>query len=247
MTLLLTTALFLPLFPFSMALNWLLARLANPIARSMFLLLWPQIGIMMLSLTSQRISNGMVVWALLSSAFYALRLLTVRDLGLWAGFLASSALALVWGLAVHGSVLEMRIFVFAFSLPPALLALLTWPLAERFGAAFAGVYGGLAGSLPRLSGVLVFAVLAAIATPPSPGFFVMLDLLNKLDWPIAPGVLMIWLLWGWAATKLLQGFISGADGAGQVTGDIGRTAAALYMGLISAFVVTGLFLTGGLL
>lgn len=246
MTLLLAAALFLPLFPFSMPLNWLLARLANPVVRFMLVLLWPQIGIAVLSLEPHKISNGMVVWALLSSMFYALRLLTVRDLGLWAGFLASSALALIWGLAVHGSVLEMQISAFAFSLPAALLALLTWPLTERFGAAFAGLYGGLVNSLPRLSGVLVFAVLAAIATPPSPGFFAMLDLLNKLDWPMAPGVLVIWLLWGWAATKLLQGFISGADGVEEAVMDIGRTAAALYMGLISAFVVTGLILTGGM-
>lgn len=246
MTLLLAAALFLPLFPFSILLNWLLARLVNPVARFTLLLLWPQIGIAVLSLASQRISNGMVVWALLSSVLYALRMLTVRDLGIWAGFLASSALALIWGLAVHGSVLEMQIFAFAFSLPAALLALLTWPLTERFGAAFAGLYGGLASRLPRLSGVLAFAVLAAVSTPPAPGFFAMLDLLNKLGWPIAPAVLVIWLLWSWAATKLLQGFITGANGVEEAVMDIGRTTTTLYMVLISAFVATGLFLTGGM-
>lgn len=247
MTLLLATALFLPLFPFSMPLNWLLARLANPVARSMLLLLWPQIGIALLSLASQKIPDGMVVWALLSSGFYALRLLTVRDLGLWAGFLASSALALVWGLAVHGSsVLEMQMFAFAFSLPAALLALLTGTLTERFGTAFAGLYGGLASSLPRLSGMLVFTMLAAIATPPSPSFFAMLDLLDKLGWPIVPGVLVSWLLWSWAAVKLLEGFISGVNGVEEAGMDVGRTATALYMGLISTFVVTGLFLMRGL-
>ena len=246
MTLLLVAMLFLPLFPFSMLLNWLLKRLTSPVVRFLFLLLWPQIGILVLSLAAQKITNGIVVWALLSSAFYALRLLTVRDLGLWAGFVASSALALIWGLAVQGSVLEMQIYAFAFSLPAALLSLLTWPLTRRFGAAFAGLYCGLANSLPKLSGVLVFTILAAIATPPSPGFFAMLGLLNRLDWKIAPIVLFIWLLWGWAATKLMQGFISGEGGVEAVT-DINVTTTVLYTGLMGIFVVAGLFLTGGVL
>lgn len=246
MTLLLATALFLPLYPFSILPNWLLARLVNPVARFLFLLLWPQIGIILLSLASQKITQGMVVWALLSSMFYALRLLTVRDLGLWAGFAFSSALALTWGLAGHGSMFEMQIFVIAFSLPVALLALLTRPLIERFGAAFAGLHCGLASSLPRLSGVLVFTMLAVIATPPAPGFFVMLGLLNRLDWPIASGVLVIWLLWGWSATRLIQGFISGDDRAENVM-DIGKATTVLYTGLMGVFIVAGLYLTGGVL
>lgn len=246
MTLLLAATLFLPLFPFSILLNWVLKRVTNPIVRFLLLLLWPQIGIAVLGLASQKITNGIVTWALLSSMFYAIRLLTVRDLGLWAGFIASSALALTWGFARHGSELEMRMFAFSFSLPAALLGLLTWPLTERFGAAFAGLYSGLASLLPKLSGVLVVTVFAAIATPPLPGFFAMLGLLNKLDWPAAPVVLMIWLLWGWAATKLLQGFISGRDHV-EAVADIGRTASVLYMSLMAVFAVAGIFLTGGML
>ena len=74
----------------------------------------------------------------------------------------------------------------------------------------------------------------------------MLGLLNRLDWKIAPIVLFIWLLWGWAATKLMQGFISGEGGVEAVT-DINVTTTVLYTGLMGIFVVAGLFLTGGVL
>ena len=243
MTLILLAALFLPLFPFSALLNWLLTRMHNHFVRFLLLLLWPQIGVLLLGVSAQPVPQGFVMWALASSVLYALRLLTVRDLGLWAGFIASSALALTWGFASQDELLEMQVFVFWFSLPAALLALLAWPLARRFGAAFAGLHGSLVGSVPRLSGLLVFTILAAIATPPSPGFFVMLDLLNKLGWPMAPGVLLIWLLWGWAATRLMQGFVFGEDRATPVA-DIGNAVTLLYTSTLGVFVVAGFFLTG---
>lgn len=245
MTLMLAAALFLPLFPFSIALNGVLTRLRHPVARFVVLLLWPQIGVLLLRLADQPVPAIFIAWALASSALYALRLLTVRDLGLWAGFLASSALALTWGFAERNAGgVTMHLFALWFSLPAALLALLAGPLAKRFGAAYAGLQGGLAASVPRLSGLLVLTVLAAIATPPSPGFFAMLDLLRHLNWSAMPVVLAVWLLWGWAATQLMQGFVFGETRATPVA-DIGRASALAYSGALGTFIVTGLYLTGG--
>ncbi len=246
MALTLAAAFFLPLFPFSIVLNGMLMRLNNPYARFLLLLLWPQIGIVALSFTNQIIPGYMVIWALISSAHYAFRLLTIRDLGLWAGFLASSSLALTWGLAAHHAPIEMHFFALWFSLPAALLALLTGPLVKRFGAAYTGLYGGLASSMPRLSILLVVTVFAAIATPPSPGFFAMLTLLQRLSWPSAIGVLIIWLFWSWAASKLMQGFVFGSDRRHGMP-DLGRTSTLLYMSVLCAFVFTGLYITGGTL
>lgn len=246
MTLLLAAALFLPLFPFSIALNGVLMRLRHPVARCVVLLLWPQIGVLLLRLADQPVPEIFIVWALASSMLYALRLLTVRDLGLWAGFLASSSLALTWGFADRDAGgLTMHLFALWFSLPAALLALLAGPLAQRFGAAYAGLHGGLAASVPRLSGLLVLTVLAAIATPPSPGFFALLDLLQRLHWPAAPVVLAIWLLWGWATTQLMQGFVFSETRATPVA-DIARAAALLFSGALGAFIVAGLYLTKGM-
>lgn len=245
MLLILAVALFLPLFPFSILLNGVLARLRHPLARFVVLLLWPHIGVLLLRLADQPVPGFFIAWALASSALYALRLLTVRDLGLWAGFLASSALPLTWGLADRDAGgLAMHLFALWFSLPAALLALLAGPLAKRFGAAYSGLQGGLATSVPRLSGLLVLTALAAIATPPSPGFFAMLDLLQRMNWSAMPVVLAIWLFWGWAAAKLMQGFAIGEARATPVA-DIGRTSALAFTGALGVFIITGLYLTGG--
>lgn len=245
MTLLLIAGLFLPLFPLSIVLNVAVTRLRHPVARFVLLLLWPQLGVMALQAAGQDVPSAFVPWALLSAGFYALRLLTVRDLGLWASFLATSALALTWALANGGaSIAELRFFAFWFSLPAALLALLTGPLSRRFGAAYAGLPGGLAGMLPRLSGVLVLAALAGVATPPFPTFFAMLGLLQRLGWSAALGTVFIWLIWGWAAIRLVQGFVVGPARQGSID-DIGRPSTLAYASLLVAFVAAGLYLTGG--
>lgn len=245
MTLALLAALFLPLFPLSIVLNAALTRLRAPAARAALLLAWPQFGAALLA-AQPTVPDMFAAWALLSAAFYALRLLTVRDLGLWAGFVACSALALTWQLAAAGAAAaELHLFAFWFSLPAALLALLAGPIARRLGAAYAGLHRDLAAQLPRLSLVLVVLILAAIATPPFPGFFAMLDLLAGLGAPAALGVLAVWLLWGWAATALLQGFVAGSGARTVAGGDLTRGGALAYAAALSAFAAAGLQLTGG--
>lgn len=245
MTLLLIASLFLPLFPLSIVLNGALTKLRHPAARGALLLLWPQVGIGLLQIVPFAIPSYFVPWALLTSGLYALRLLTVRDMGHWAGFLATSGLALTWALAAAGAdITDLHLFAFWFSLPPALITLLAYPLTRRFGAAYAGLQGGLIGSLPRLSGVLAVTVLAAVATPPFPGFFALLRVLHALDWTGAVAGLAIWLIWGWAATKLLQGFIFGADRT-TPGNDIGPTSTLAFTGVLGIFVAAGLYLTGG--
>lgn len=237
--------LFLPLFPFSMLLNLIHARLRWPVARFVLFIAWPQIGVAILNLADSDIPAFVVPWALATSALYALRMLTVRDLGLWAGFLATSVLPLTWALAQSGAPADnLYLFAFWFSLPAALLVLLTRPLIERFGAAYAGLPGGLSATLPRLSAVLVVTLLAAIATPPFPGFFAMLDLLPRISASADVAILLIWLVWGWAATRLLQGFVVGAAQPALID-DIGRQSTWAYMGVLCALVIAGLYLTGG--
>lgn len=245
MTYAFVAALFLPVFPFSMLLNLILARLRWPVARAVVLLIWPQIGVAILSLTDPDIPAFIVPWALATAALYALRLLTVRDLGLWAGFLAASVLPLTWGLAQSGAPTEnLHLFAFWFSLPAALLTLLTQPLIDRFGAAYAGLPGGLSAMLPRLSAVLVVTLLAAIATPPFPGFFAILDLLPRMSVSADIAILVIWLVWGWAVTRLLQGFVVGAAERAPIS-DIGRLSTWAYTSALCALVIAGLYLTGG--
>lgn len=246
MTTLVIAALFLPLFPASVVLNAALARLRDPIARAALLLVWPQLGVALLQVAPEDLPSYLLPWGLATSGFYALRLLTVRDMGRWAGFLATSALALAWVLADGTDAATLHAFVLCFSLPAALMALLARPLSRRFGAAYAGLQGGLLGGLPRLSGVLALSVLAAVATPPFPGFFALLHVLHALDWAAAAGVLVIWLIWGWAATRLLQGFLFG-PGQSVSPLDIGRASTLAYAGALGGLALAGLVLTGGAL
>ena len=235
---LLTAVLFLPLFPFSIFLNGLLSRLGNVSAKFLLILIWPQFGVFLLH--GQPVPEVFLAWSLASSGFYALRLLTVRDLGLWAGFLASSAISLVW----IASESDMHILAFWLSLPSALLFLLSGAIETRFGAAYAGISGGLANSAPRLSVLLVLTLLAAVATPPFPGFFAMLGLLQRAS--IAPAVLFIWLLWGWAAIRLMQGFLSGSNEPHAVD-DVGKGVTLISACLVGIAVVASLYLKGGTL
>lgn len=237
-------ALFLPLFPLSAVLNLMLAWLRAPLARAVLLLLWPQLGVTLLNTLQPEIPIWIAPWALLTAAVYALRLLTVRDLGLWAGLLASSALALSWGLAARGAdAMELRLFVFWFSLPSALLVLLSRALARRLGAAYAGLFAGLTERQPRLAVILTLVVLSAVATPPFPGFFALLDLLRGIHSALAVGVLVVWLIWGWAATRILQGFIAGS-GREIVAADLGHGGLSAYVAALAVFAIIGFLLIG---
>ncbi len=240
-------AIFLPLFPFSMALNAVLAQLRHPVARFVVLLIWPQIGVLLLNQTQATIPPWLVAWAMLSAAFYALRLLTCRDLGRFAGYLASSSLALTWALAASGAgMTALALFAFWLSLPAALMVLLADILTRRFGAAYAGLCPGLGNVFPRLSGLLVVTTLAAIATPPFPGFFALLDLLSQLRGILLVAVLATWLVWGWAATRLLQGFIAG-ECRYEGIDDLTQRSTVIWSGLLIAMLCAGLYLNGGIL
>lgn len=238
-------ALFLPLFPLSVVLNLVLARVRAPLGRAVLLLLWPQLGVLLLANSRRDVPDFVVAWAWASAAFYALRLLTVRELGLWAGFLASSALALLWPLAAQETgAARLHASALWLTLPAALLVLLTGPLTARLGAAYAGLCAGFADTLPRLAGVLTALVLGAIATPPFPGFFVLLELLHGAGAAAAFALLAIWLVWGWAATRVLQGFVAGPGRVLQAA-DLGRGSTLAYAAALGAFALAGLYATGG--
>jgi len=132
--------------------------------------------------------------------------------------------------------------------PLVLLALLTGGLERRFGAAYTGLYGGLAQVLPRFSGVLVFVVLAVIATPVFPTFFAMLSTIVTAV-PAAPavaaGVAVSWLVWSWAGARLLQGMIVGPGRDCEVR-DLSRAATWGYASVLVLLVVAGLSWMGGL-
>lgn len=240
----LLAGLFLPLFPLSMVFNALLARIRHPLQRTLLLLLWPQLGLSILSTMNGALPAWLVAWALATSALYAFRQLAMREMIIWTGFLSTSAWALLWlPLSAGAELAQLHYYAAGFSIPLVFLTLLAGMLERRFGAAFTGLYGGLALSMPRFSGVLVICVLAATATPLFPGFFSMLHTLLAAQ-PLATAVLVvIWLLWSWAGARLLQGLIVGpAEGAS--IRDLDSLATWGYAAGLAILVALGLVLIG---
>jgi hypothetical protein len=244
----LVVGLFLPLFPLSMVFNLLFARVPQQLARAALLLTWPLAGVGLLHELGADVPQPVLNWALATSALYAVRLLPLRELGTWTGFLATSVWALLWIPASEGFELaDMALDALGFSAPLALLVLITVLLNRRLGGAYAGINDGIANSLPRLSVVLIICLLAAVATPPFPGFFSLLSVLMLASPVNAIGLLVIWLLWSWAAARLIQGFVVGTPAQDSSVQDIG---VPLSWGLAMAFtalLLTGVLLTGDLL
>ncbi len=243
----LLVGLFLPLFPFSIVLNALLQRVDHPLLRSIVIVAWPQAGLLLLSLFAGDPPSWLIYWALATSVLYAFRLLAMRELKRWTGFLATSAWAILWLPATNGAELSVLWqYAAAFSAPLVILTLLTSTLEQRFGAAYSGLYGGIALSTPRFAGVLVLSVLAATATPLFPSFFAMLGAGIASEPLPAFIVAVAWLIWSWAAARMLQGLIVGtADPSPEL--DLNVTTTWVYaLGLV-ALVIAGLILTGSAL
>ena len=244
----LLAALFLPLFPLSMVFNVLYTKVRHPLVRAVLLLLWPQIGLLVLFNSGVALPDWLILWALFTALLYALRALVLRELGLWTSFVGTSAWALLWILLDNGtSHLQLQLFAVGISVPLLLMALLGAGLERRFGAAYLGLYGGLAHSVPRFSGVLVIVVLAIVATPLFPGFFAMLSMIVKAV-PGAPlvavGVGIVWLLWSWAGARLLQGLIVGPQD--QNVPDLSHFDMWLYIVVLAGLVIAGVCCQGTL-
>lgn len=235
---------FLPLFPFSALFVLLIKKLPNAGSRSLAFLLWPQVGVLLLGTSGYIIPDWILSWALGTALLYSFRALVLQELSLWLSYVAVSAWAILWVVLSVSESIDLMLFALGFSLPMSLLALLGGELETRFTAAYAGLYGGIAQSHPRLSAMLVFTLLAVIATPLFPGFFTMLSsiMAQMLMAPtIAIGLLLVWLLWSWSGILLLQGLVMGpANPANRLIADLNVMKSSIYGSLLVGMVLFGL-------
>ena len=246
----LLAGIFLPLFPLSMVFNAILDKIAQSWLRLLLFLAWPLVGLFIVLNRNLVIPDWLLPLALTTSALYALRLLTLREVNQWSGFLATSLWSLLW-LPMMQETPSALLYGYAISMsvPLVLLVLLSAGLEQRFGAAYLGLYGGLARTIPRFTGVLVTVVAAAIATPLFPTFFIMLDMVVKTvpATPLAATVLLlIWLFWSWAGARLIQGLIVGRASIVKVA-DMEITTIGLYSVVLLMLVVGGIYLSGVIL
>ncbi len=245
-------ALFLPLFPLGMVFNALFQRVRYVWLRVALMLVWPLPGIWILQNTTAVVPEWVMYWALFSAALYGFRAVAVKEFGVWVGFLATSTWALNWIALGNGVKLDqLVIHVLAFSLPLSLLTILVAELERRYQSAYTGVVSGLAQAQPRLSGLFVMAILAAIGSPLFPAFFSMLDVITHtlMVLPvIAAGVVLVWLLWSWSGIRLLQDLLAGVPPATTVShGDISYVVTTVYSSSLVVLIIGGLYLSGVLL
>lgn len=247
----LAVALFLPLFPFSALFVIAIRKISNAWLRSAIFLLWPQLGLWLLIKYDVHYTEWLLIWAVTSAVLYALRVLVIRDVGVWLAYIAVSAWSLLWlVVAVKGNDNAM-LYGLGFSLPLSVMALLTGELNKRFQSTYAGVISGIAQTHPRLAGVFVVTVLAITATPVFPGFFVLLSSI-VMQFSVAPVyavvMLMVWLLWSWSGMRLLQGVVMGpVSVVSGDRGDVQNLSLVIYSSLMIGITLLGFYTAGGLL
>ena len=246
----LLAGIFLPLFPLSMVFNAIVDKITHSWLRFILFLSWPLIGLFIVLDRDLVLPDWLLPLALATSTLYALRLLTLREVNQWSGFLATSIWGLLW-LPMMQETPPGLLYGYAISMsvPLVLLVLLSAGLEQRFGAAYIGLHDGLARTIPRFAGVLVTVVVAAIATPLFPTFYIMLEMVVKTisATPLAAAVLLlIWLFWSWAGARLIQGLIVGRASTVKIA-DMEITTIGLYSIVLIALVVSGIYLGGVIL
>ena len=147
--------------------------------------------------------------------------------------------------AVDADMAEIEVLALGFGLPLAIMAVLAGEIAKRYGAAYTGLYGGLAVAMPRLTGLLIVSLFAAIATPVFPAFFAVLHTL-VISQPLpAVWLVSIWGTWSWGAARLLQGLIVGPAEL-PYPEDLGIAMTWVLSLLLAGLAVLGLLYTGRL-
>jgi len=132
----LLAGIFLPLFPMSMVFNAILDRITHSGLRLLLFAAWPLIGLFIVLDRNLVLPDWLLTLALSTSALYALRLLTLREVNQWSGFLATSMWSLLW-LPMMQQTSPALLYGYAISMsaPLVLLVLLSAGLEQRFGAA----------------------------------------------------------------------------------------------------------------
>jgi len=242
--------IFLPLFPMSMLFNAVIDKTTNALARSIIIVVWPLCGVVIVSNITVAQPIWLVPLVLFTSTLYAVRILTLRDVTQWTGFLATSLWALLWIPVLQGTSAELLYsYAVSMALPLMLLVTLSTGLQKRFGAAYTDLYGGLARTIPRFSGVLVVVVVAAVATPVFPSFFILFDIVVETiatEPAISSVLLLNWLLWSWAGARLIQGLIVGRASQVKIL-DMAKPTVGLYAIVLLGLAAGGLYMSGEIL
>lgn len=245
-------AIFLPLFPLSALFNFLSSKVDDFRFRIVLIILWPLCGVAILASSTTEIPDWVFSWSIASALLYAFRSLVLKDLKRWNIYMSISAFSLIWiGFSADNS-FNVWLTAFAFIVPFLFSCWVIHQVFIRFGGTYAGPIHSLATDMPHLSSLLIFSVLAIIATPIFPGFFSMIGLTQlTLQLPLFTtiGILCTWLIWTWSGIRLIQGFIVGHGSKPSLNERIDVAESTTIATLIPMilFILAGLVLSGEML
>ena len=119
----LLASIFLPLFPMSMIFNIILDNIKHCWLRVLLIIFWPLIGLLIVLNSNLDIPDWVLTVALSTSFLYSLRMLTLREVNQWSGFLATSFWGLLW-LPITQAVSADLLYWFAISISTPLVLLI---------------------------------------------------------------------------------------------------------------------------
>jgi hypothetical protein len=201
-------ALFLlPIFPFSIATNFFLAKLKGKTLLVTLLVMF-FIGTFLLSMSDNQIVVKYIsIFALLGSILYAFRMLSVSTAYSYLIFYYTVLSGFVWFWKfIEGDMLH---FTIVMTLPLCVFGLLIAFLDSQYGCVHYKMFRGLGKHLPRFSILLILTIPFLIMTPYISGFDVFIVNISKFNIYYLCGILLIWILMTWSGVRLIEKFIYG--------------------------------------
>lgn len=197
----------LPIFPFSMGTNYFLGKFKGLMLLFVLSAIFFTGVILLDSFENTTLVFILSIAALLSTLFYALRLISVSHASEYLIFYYSTIAGFAW---LWKSIDAPMFFLFvAFIIPIFGFGLLLSFLENQFNTGYFKAYKGLGGVMPRFSLLFILSIIALTVTPyiPALRLFVQNDVSFGLYYLFA--IAITWLLISWSGISLIEKLIYG--------------------------------------
>lgn len=197
----------LPIFPFSMATNFILSKFKGLMLLFVLTCMFLTGSLLLSTYENKTVVVVISVVALFSTMFYALRLLSVSHAYNYLIFYYSAISGFAWlWKSVDGN---MLVYFIAFVLPIIGFGVLIAFLDKQFKTTYFKAFKGLGDVMPKFSLLFVISVVALIFTPYFPGFRIFIQEVVKFDIYYLFAIIISWLLISWSGIMLIEKLIYG--------------------------------------
>ncbi|MDD2790752.1 MAG: hypothetical protein PHU40_08840 [Sulfurimonas sp.] len=197
----------LPIFPMSLATNFLLSKLKGLTLLFVLTTIFFLGALLLNSFENKTLIEVISILALFSTLFYALRLVSVSNAYNYLLFYYSTIAGFAWlWKSING---EMLMFFIAFILPIVGFGLLINFLDKQFGTTYFKAFKGLGTVMPRFSILFIISVVALILTPYFPGFRIFVEEIVHFDIYYLIVIAISWLFISWSGITMIEKLIYG--------------------------------------